>query len=529
MCETSLHKIIFKAMIRLETIVFILSLTMLSCKTESNTNNPEFLDGKETKPVNILFVFTDDQRWDALGYAGNPVLKTPNLDKLADQATYFDNAFVTTPICCVSRASVLTGQYAKSSGVQDFFTPIKLETTYPKYLREGGYYTGFIGKWGTLATDSTYFMKSANLFDFWAGSMRQSNFWHEENCNFVLNNGTTEKHNFYCNCPADARGVPGEQIRIGKANMKNPVHQETFVIPDKVNKFLDQRDEEKPFCLSISYKSPHAPWGDYDEMFEKNYDSLVMPIAASVNEKEALSRPEFLRNSLNGFKDINRIKDAHNINGHIQNNMRDYYRLINGLDNSVGQIVSELKKRGLYENTVIIFYSDNGHFMAEHGYHGKWLMYEESIRVPGFIFDPRSIKDKVRSQEMVLNIDLAPTILELAGLDIPMHMEGKSLLPLLHDPTVKTRDDFFLEHHFKYKPGKNHIERSEGIRTKDWKYIRYIDQEGAEMEELYHVAMDPLELSDLSEDSNSESKMDELRDRYQSYLNEFNDANSKGL
>ena len=229
--------------------------------------------GNESKdPVNILFLFTDDQRWDALGYAGNPVIRTPNLDNLAKQGMYFQNAFVTTAICCVSRASILTGQYARFSGVQDFFTPIRLETTYPHYLREAGYYTGFIGKWGTLENDTSYFMQAADLFDFWAGCMGQSNYWHERDCNYVMNNGTTEKHHFFCNCPPDAQGNHGEEIRTGKANMKDPVHQETYVIPDKVRKFLDQRDPGNPFCLSVSFKAPHGPWGDYDEIFENLYE-----------------------------------------------------------------------------------------------------------------------------------------------------------------------------------------------------------------------------------------------------------------
>ena len=267
--------------------------------------------------------------------------------------------------------------------------------------------------------------------------------------------------------------------------------------------------------------------GDYDDMFRGNYKHVTMPVAGSVTEEEALMAPEFLRNSLNGFKDIKMIQEAHSVKGRLQNKMRNYYRLIDGLDNSVGQIVNELKRRGLYENTVIVFYSDNGYFMEEHGFHGKWLLYEESIRVPGFIFDPRAIKDKVRSQEIVLNIDLAPTMLDLAGLAIPAHMEGKSLLPLLEDPSAEMRKDFFMEHHFKNTPGKNHIERSEGVRTRDWKYIRYIDQQGDEMEELYHVAKDPLELNDLSGQASSASKMDKLRDRYLTYLDEFQNKKSK--
>ena len=500
-------------------VVFILSAMLQGLTTASDAKS-SIAVGKNKQP-NILFIFTDDQRWDALGHAGNSVIETPNLDKLAAQGTYFDKAFVTTPICAVSRASVLTGQYAKSSGVDDFSTSINLHASYPRYLQEGGYYTGFIGKWGTNDNDKAYFKQSADLFDYWGGSMVQSNFWHEADCNYVRNNGTSEKHNFYCDCPPDARGKSGEEVRIGKANIKKPVHLETKIIPKKVNQFLDQRNKDKPFSLSISYKSPHAPMADYDDMFKGKYDGIAMPIAESVNEKETMSQPDFLRNSLNGFKNIKMIRDAHKIKGGLQKKIRNYYRLINGVDNSVGQIVSELKSRGLYDNTVIIFYSDNGYFMEEHGFHGKWLLYEESIRVPGFIFDPRAIKNKARTQEMVLNIDLAPTILDLAGLDIPEHMEGKSLLALHDDPTAKIRNDIFLEHHFANRPGKNHIERSEGIRTKDWKYIRYIDQTGDEMEELYHVEKDPLELNDLSGHAESASKLHDLRDRYLAYLDEF--------
>lgn len=473
------------------------------------------------EPVNIIFLLTDDQRWDALGCAGNPVVKTPNLDKLAAQGTYFDNAFVTTAICCVSRASVLTGQYARFTGVHDFKTPVNLELTYPSYLREGGYYTGFIGKWGTVERDTTYYLRAADLFDFWAGSMWQSNYWHERNCNFVLNDGTTEKHHFLCDCPPDARGVRGELTRTGKANIKDPVHQETYVIPQKVRSFLDQRDPQKPFCLSVSFKAPHGPWGDYDEMFQNDYQGVPMPVSASVDEKDAMNRPEFLRNSKNGIADINKIRTALETDGSLQKSIQNYYRLINGTDYAVGEILKELKERGLAENTVIMFYSDNGQFMGDHGFEGKWLMYEESIHVPGFIYDPRQSKKEARSQEMVLNIDIAPTILDLAGLEIPKHMQGKSMLPLLDSPNPDKpfREDFFYEHHFRLgEEAERNIARSEGIRTRDWKYINYIDQKGTDAEELYNVKVDSLEVNNLSGNPAYGEKLNQLRKRYQTFF-----------
>jgi arylsulfatase A-like enzyme len=479
--------------------------------------------GKVRKPekqeaVNILFIFTDDQRWDALGYAGNSIIQTPTLDSLAARGTYFDNAFVTTAICCVSRASVLTGQYARNSGVHDFFTPIELETTYPRYLRDGGYYTGFIGKWGTLELDTSYFMRASDLFDFWAGSMGQSNFWHERDCNFVLNNGTTEKHQFLCDCPPDKRGFRGEEIRVGKANMEDPVHQETYVIPKKVRSFLDQRDTDKPFCLSISYKTPHGPWGDFDEKFSQDYEGVRMPVATSVTMEEAMSQPEFLRRSLNGMKNPEKIRTAHDMDGSLMNAMRDYYRLINGMDQSLGEILNELESRGLAKNTVVIFYSDNGQFMGEHGFGGKWLMYEESIRVPGFIYDPRHLREQARSKEMVLNIDLAPTILDYAGVDIPPHMDGKSLLPLLENPDLPFREEFFYEYLYRHQEDYMHIERSEGIRTREWSYIHYINQEGPESEELFNIIEDPLQMHDWSDVPDYGELLSRLREQKEDYF-----------
>jgi arylsulfatase A-like enzyme len=212
------------------------------------------------------------------------------------------------------------------------------------------------------------------------------------------------------------------------------------------------------------------------------------------------------------------IRTSNEIHGALQNNMREYYRLINGMDYAVGKILEELRKRGLSDNTVIIFYSDNGHFMAEHGFTGKWLMYEESIRVPGFIFDPRHITKAASTREMVLNIDLAPTMMELAGIKIPKHMQGKSLLPLLEDPDKPFREDFFYEHLYRHLDGYQHIERSEGVRTRDWKYIHYIDQTGSAAEELYNLTTDSNEMQDLSKDPGSEEVLDSLRKRYQDYL-----------
>jgi arylsulfatase A-like enzyme len=497
-------------------LILIVFTTLLSCKYYNKSTDEK----KDVKRPNIIVMLTDDQRWDALGFAGNKLIKTPNIDALANKGIYFKNAFVTTPICCASRANVLTGQYASRNGVHDFFTPIALETTYPAILRDNGYYTGFVGKWGTLETDTTYFEKSAKLFDFWAGSMGQANFWHESDCNYVNNNGTTDKLSFYCNCPADKRGVTGEGIRVGKHGIKNPVHLSTEVIPHKMRQFLNQMDVNKPFCMSISFKAPHSPWTDFDRIYKDFYEGEAMPVAESVNLENALSRPEFLRVSLNGNNMIESVKTKGDIEGKLQNSMRNYYRLIDGLDSSVGQIMEELKKRNLHENTVIIFLSDNGQFMAEHGFHGKWLMYEESIRVPFFIYDPRrSVKSENKvSDDMVLSIDVAPTVLEYAGLKIPNGMQGKSLANLKTLKDSPLRDAIFVEHMYGHGEKENHIERSWAVRTKDWKYIKYKDQTGPVSEELYYLKSDSLEMEDLSTDKANQDILVDFRQKLKQYL-----------
>jgi arylsulfatase A-like enzyme len=350
--------------------------------------------------------------------------------------------------------------------------------------------------------------------------MGQANYWHERDCNYVRNNGTTEKHFFYCDCPADKRGVAGEGIRVGKKDIKDPVHLSTEVIPHKMRQFFNQMNKDKPFCMSISFKSPHGPWSDFDERYKNSFEDRSMPIAKSVDLEDALSRPEFLRVSLNGNHMIEKVKSKDDKNGKLQTSMRDYYKLVKGIDNSIGQIVDELKKRDLYENTVIIFLSDNGQFMAEHGFHGKWLMYEESIRVPFFIFDPRQSQEKrgILSDDMVLNIDVAPTVLDIAGIDIPSSMQGKSLTNLVEKPNQDLREHIFIEHMYGHGKKEHHIERSWAVRSKEWKYIKYKDQTGPLSEELYNLSSDPLEMNDLSDHEEYMDKLEELRKHFNNYL-----------
>ncbi|MCF7817039.1 MAG: sulfatase [Kiritimatiellales bacterium] len=465
---------------------------------------------------NIIYIMADDQRADTLGCSGNPALKTPNIDSLAAHGTRFENAFATSPICCVSRVTVLTGQYARRNGVNDFFTQIQdLGKTYPMMLQRHGYYTGFIGKWGTDENNKEYFKRAAATFDFWGGSMGQSNYWHERDCHFVLNNGTTDRTEFLCDCPPDARGVAGEAIRVGRKNIKDPIHQEIDVIPHKVNQFLDQRDPGKPFCLSISLKAPHGPWGDYADEVKDLFKDVPMPIKASVNIEDAESQPDFLKNSLQNSRGMKLAKDQ-GLHGFLQEETRDYYRLVAGIDICVGKILDDLKAHGLDRNTIIIYTSDHGHFLGEHGFDGKWLLYEESAHIPLIVYDPRHPVEAHTSGELALLVDMAPTMLDFAGVPRPGDMQGKSLLPQIADPSVPLRDEFFLEQLYGHgDKAPNHIERSEGVRTRRWKYINYIEQSGPLAEELYDLKSDPLEMHNLAHNPEYKQTLQQVKNQWE--------------
>lgn len=465
------------------------------------------------KRPNFLFLFSDDHRWDAAGCMGNPVIETPELDRLAAGGVLFKNAFVTISICCVSRASTLTGQYARRHGVHDFFTPLPPESLaqgYSAQLREYGYYTGFIGKWG-IGDSVERTAEGAKYFDYWAGASHQTNFWHEADCPYVTNDGIHQPTDNTCTCPADARGVAGPGIRIGKKNIENPVHLSTEIIPAKAQQFLETRDPDKPFCLSIFWKAPHSPWTDWDPSLAGLYEDAAMPVPKSATPERAEDRPDFLKQSLAGPVG-QRWADDHDA---LQDQMRHYYRLITTMDRGIGKVRALLEGMGLADNTVILYTSDNGHFLGDHGYAGKWLMHEESIRVPMIAYDPRLPAGRrgVTSNAMTLNIDMAPTMLDLAGAPIPDSMQGESIAPLMRRDNAPWRKQWFYEHLYEHG---GQIVPCVGVRSERWKYIRYY-QEDPVYESLYDLENDPDEVHDLAREPAHAERLEKMRARCAAY------------
>jgi len=476
--------------------------------------------GTTARP-NIIFLLADDMRWDAMSCAGNPVLKTPNIDRLAAGGIRYENGFVTTSICAVSRASILTGQYARRHGVHDFKHPVSdLQATYPVILRKNGYYTGFIGKWGVAGSDREYFVRCASEFDFWAGDMGQTAYWHQRDCNHLTNNSTSGRTNSFCSCPPQGRKGEGCGPNGPNPALRDPVHAETEFVPAKIRSFLDQRDAGRPFCLSVSFKAPHGPWQGFAPRFAGDFEGAEIPKSANVTIDAAMQQPGFLQKSLANDVGLKLAQDSQKRN----EMFRQYYRLIEGVDFCVGEILKELQQRGLAGNTVILFTADNGHFSGEHGFFGKWFMHEESLRVPMLVLDPRLSQEQAGkiSSALVLNIDIAPTILELAGVEVPGSMQGKSLVPLLSNPNETLRTEFFYEHLYTHwpKPPK-HIEPSEGVRTRDWKYIAWLEQTGSGREELYDLRNDPLEMKNLVADCAVQKRLEEMRDQHKRFLAEL--------
>ncbi|MBX3415257.1 MAG: sulfatase [Pirellulales bacterium] len=424
-------------------------------------------EGPERRPPNIVLLYTDDQRFDSIHALGNPVIETPALDRLVAEGTVFRNSFVTTAICCTSRASLFTGQYARRHGIHDFSTPLvpeALAETFPLQLRAAGYRTGFVGKWGVgnVMPEESY--------DYWRGFPGQGKFFDDDRPGLHL----TDRQ--------------GEQAL----------------------EFLDGCTAEQPFCLQVSFKAPHTEDPAQRQMppsarYESLYEDSEMPIVPTANEESFARLPKFLQDSEARIRWAKLFDTPEKY----QASVRDYFRLITGVDDVVGQVRARLAERGLAENTVIIFTADNGYCLGEHGLSGKWFMYEESIRVPLVIFDPRHAANErvAERDEMALNIDIAPTILELAGVPVPASMQGASLAPLVEGRRdVAWRDRWFYEHLFEHKG----LPKSEGVRTERWKYVRFLLPDGR-YEQLFDLRMDPREEQDLARDAKHAGRLEELR------------------
>lgn len=418
---------------------------------------------------NIIFLLTDDHRADALGVAGNPYIKTPNLDLMAKRGVRFTNAYVTTSICSVSRASILSGQYMSRHKIDDFnknFDTEALASTYPILLKNAGYKIGFVGKYGVGDNPPD------QEFDFWACIKA------------------------------------GQPPYIYKRPDGTIIHH-TDSVAVGVHQFLEKFSNQAPFCLSVSFKAPHEldgspPTYPVQERFKNLYQNVTFPQPETADPKYWQAFPDFFRTDKNigreRWKPLLSTPELH------QQTVADYYRLISGVDEVVGKIFNQLDSLGIANNTIIIFTGDNGFALGEHGLEGKWFGFEESIRVPLIIYDPRKGNRKGQIQKKIaLNIDIAPTILSLAGVPTPSQMQGVNLL----SKKLLNRKEFFYEHTFMGSP---RLPKIEGVVKKNMKYMLFTEHN---YEQLYLLNQDPLEKQNEALNSKHTKKLIQLRKEYE--------------
>jgi arylsulfatase A-like enzyme len=434
---------------------------------------------------NVVVILTDDQRWDALGVAGNPHLKTPHIDKLAAEGVFFKNYFCTTSLCSPSRASILSGQYAHAHGVVNNFTeyPANLPS-FPAVLQKQGYETAYIGKWH-MGEDND---NPRPGFDYFVTHKGQGKYWDTE---FNINGqGSREIKGYY-----------------------------TTVVTKLADDWI-KKQRTKPFMLILGHKAPHSFYTP-EPKYAKAFDGVPIPYPQSAFELE--DKPKWIAQRLNTWHGIYgplfdwrkkfpdsspaAVKDFEAM-------IHAYWGTILSVDDSVGEIYRTLKESGELDNTIFVFTSDNGLLNGEHGMVDKRTMHEPSIRVPLVVRYPglSPVNKPVTVDKQVLTLDIAPTILDLCGAPPLKNIHGQSFKQLVKGNSSNWRKAWFYE--YNYEKQFPYTPNVRGLRTDEWKYIHYPTGDGKpdqHLAELYHLAVDPGEEHNLINNPAYAGKLKELR------------------
>jgi len=475
--------------------------------------------GEQPERPNILFVFADDHAYQAIGSYGSVINETPNIDRLAEAGMRFDRAVVTNSICAPSRAVIQTGRYSHLNGVRDnsdVFDGDQL--TFPKLLREAGYQTAMIGKWHLKSTPAG--------FDHWEVLPGQGAYYNPDL--LYPDADTTARH-----------------TREGYV---------TDVITDLALDWLrDGRDGERPFLLMLQHKAPHRSWmpgpehlttfdGETIPEPETLFDDYSGRASPAANQEMTIARhmfdtydlkldplpetdlPEWQATAFErlsaeqraawdaAYDPRNRAFRAAGLEGDdltrwkYQRYIKDYLRTIASIDDNLGRILDWLDETSLADNTVVVYSSDQGFYLGEHGWYDKRWMYEESFRTPLIVRWPDATEPGSTSGSIVSNLDFAPTLLDMAGLEAPASMQGRSLLPLLAGETPDDWRTSFYYHYYE-ADGPHAVAEHYGVATDRYKLIRY---PATGEWELFDLETDPRELLSVSADAEYETIRGEL-------------------
>jgi arylsulfatase A-like enzyme len=442
---------------------------------------PEKITG--AKPRNVVFILSDDHRYDAMSFLGHQFAKTPHMDSMAENGVHLKNAFVTTSLCSPSRASILTGLYTFRHRVIDNNRQVPKGTLFfPQYLKEAGYSTAYIGKWHMGGASD----EPRPGFDHWV-SFRGQGHYLPPSPDYTLN-------------------VDGKRVK-----QKGYI---TGELTDYAVNWLDkQKPAEKPFFLYLSHKAVHANFTPSEQHAGKLADQPFKRPDSEANTKANYNlKPRWLRDQRNSWHGVD---FPYHSELDVEKYYKNYCETLMGVDDSIGRVMDQLKKMGIYDETLVIYMGDNGFMFGEHGLIDKRVAYETSIRVPMLMQCPQLYKGGKVVEDVVANIDIGPTVMEAMGLRKPPHMDGNSFLQLAQGKEVPWRDYFLYVYYWEKNFPQSPTVFS--IRGDRYKYITYYGLWDAD--ELYDLQTDPDEKNNLLYDpkyteiaKNLETKLYEMMD-----------------
>jgi len=453
------------------------------------------------KPRNVIFILSDDHRYDFMGFTGRvPGLETPNMDRMARDGAYLRNAFVTTALCSPSRASILTGQYAHTHTVVDNQSPSPASLLFfPQYLQKAGYQTAFLGKWHMGGVTD----EPRPGFDHWVSFKGQGEYYDP-----LLN-------------------INGKHVQYKDSTYI------TDLLTDLSLEWLTNRKKNAPFFLYLSHKAVHSKEAPAKKDVDRYKDIPIQyPVSMFMtgsrdNKVFARGKHADTSNFTFNHKDIPRwVREQryshHGVdflyNGTVSFDefYQRYLETLHGLDNSIGRVLDYLKKNGLDKETLVMYMGDNGFAFGEHGLIDKRQAYEESMRVPLLALCPGLIKHATVINQMVLNLDIAPTILELAGIKKPEQMQGTSVVPLLTGQQTTWRNRVFYEYYWENTFPQTPTQYA--IRTDQHKFIRTVGV--WDINQLFDIQKDPFELNNLIRSPQHQDIAKKLNEELSAWLEE---------
>lgn len=471
-------------------ISFIAALSFIASCADNNEAERLNGDQEQVQRPNIIFVLVDDQRFDAIGKL-NPQISTPNMDRMIDQGIHFRNAFVTTSLCSPSRATILTGMSTRNHGIVGNAESEPAELVFfPTYLQDVGYNTALIGKW-----HMGYGAEKRDGFDHWVSFSGQGHYH-----------------------PEDASGDPSI-LNVNGTEVLQQGYITDELTDYAIDWISDAGDRDQPFFLHLAHKAVHADFSP-PERHVGNYDNVefVHPIVMESNSENYANKPRWLKDQRNS---VIGVDYAYYSSATLTDIQRRYYSALSAVDESIGRIIEHLERTGLAENTIVFVMGDNGFLFGEFGLIDKRVAYDPSMRVPLIVWGPGRLSQGIEVSEVVANLDIAPTVMSLAGLPAPEHFEGGDMSDLLrngHD------DDWANEVIYEYYWDYWHPQTPTtfAIRTEQFKFITY---HGVwDVEELYDIVNDPQETNNLVWDEAYADPLESLRKRLYAALQNNNGA-----